>query len=409
LGFLFSGLIVHYQLKSGVGIFEICEIIIGIGLYFAVPESFDLKCFILQKTKSDFCGVRSFVYQRLYSIGLAFDRIKSLIDEISVRFGDHDSKVLVQTHLQTFSEICKGISDKIEDNVLVSEENSEKIKYFIEKTFKIETKVACVENEFRHTFVQIEFPRGIPENIETLAEEISYICGKPFAKAEKFVNDSFSTLRFCEKPMFKIRMNSCQHSRRSGRYCGDSFRSFYDGFGSFFVILSDGMGTGGEAAISAEMATEIMSHMIQSGVALDSAIEIANSSLMVKSSDESLATLDIFKFDLFTGSASFIKMGASVTFVKKGDKVMKIKAETLPAGIFPGTDFREIPLDLDDGDIVLMVSDGATDIGDSWIKDEISYRDYTDNLAKHIVGSAKLKRSYENDDDITAISVSISK
>jgi hypothetical protein len=409
LSVLFSSLVIHYQLKTSFTIFEISEIIIGIALYFVVPKNFNLKSLVSQKPRTSSRGIQEFIYQRLSAIGLVLDRIKGFIDEISVRFGNHDSKILVQTHLEIFSNICKEISNKIDDNFLVNEENSAKIRYFIERSFKTEAKVACVENEFKHTFVQIDLPKDFAVNFEPLSEEVAYICGKPFSKPEFLTTNDILTIRFCEKPIFKTRVNSCQHARRKGRYCGDSFRNFSDGFGAFFVILSDGMGTGGEAAISSEMATETMSRMVQAGAPIESALEITNSSLMVKSLDESLATLDIFKFDLFSGSASFIKMGAAATFIKKEDEIIKIRSETLPAGIFPRADFKEIKHNLTEGDTVLIVSDGVTDIGDKWIKEEIISCNHLENLAQIIVNAARSKRDYENDDDITAVSVSIAK
>ena len=56
-----------------------------------------------------------------------------------------------------------------------------------------------------------------------------------------------------------------------------------------------------------------MSKLIKSGLGFDCALQIVNSALMVKSGDESLATLDIICIDLCTGIADLMNAGAPAT------------------------------------------------------------------------------------------------
>ncbi|MDR1364463.1 MAG: SpoIIE family protein phosphatase [Oscillospiraceae bacterium] len=403
--FLFSNLIIHYQLKNSVSMSEICEILIGLIFYCIIPKSFSLKTFISVQERISSDAICSFISQNLTSIGYAFSKTKEFIEEVSSHFGNHDSKILVENNLGIFSNICENLSEKIEKNITINEENSSKIRLFIYKNYKLETKVTFWKTN--HDFVQIEWPGYEPRDIEPLAEEISYICNKNFAKPEIFKLSDRNLIRFYEKPIYKVRIDTCQHARNNGRYCGDSFNYFPDGLGNFFVILSDGMGTGSEAAVDGKMTTEVMSYMIQSRVNLKDAIDLTNASLIVKSKDESLSTLDIFCFDLFTGEACFTKAGAAKSYIKKDNEIIKISSETLPIGIFSSSKAQEINYQISERDIILIVSDGVTELGDEWIAEEME--SYEENLSKRIVNSAKSRRSFSNDDDITAICVRVSK
>jgi stage II sporulation protein E len=81
----------------------------------------------------------------------------------------------------------------------------------------------------------------------------------------------------------------------------------------------------------------------------------------------------------YTGRCSFIKIGAAPTFIKRGKEVYEFKSNTLPIGVFDKMDYDEQGFQLQDKDVVIMVTDG---LGDSMNK----YYDWKDKF-KHIVSN----------------------
>ena len=67
--------------------------------------------------------------------------------------------------------------------------------------------------------------------------------------------------------------------------------------------------------------------------------------------------------DLLTGRITFIKCGAALSLVKRGDKIFKLSAATMPLGILDKMDASRLSFDGEDGDVVIMISDGAC-VGD---------------------------------------------
>ena len=86
-------------------------------------------------------------------------------------------------------------------------------------------------------------------------------------------------------------------------------------------------------------------------------------------------------------------------------------AVSLPAGILSGVEFEESSLTLAEGDMVVMVSDGAVTEGCDWILKmmEENAGENLDKLCQRIANSARLRRSDGREDDITVVAFRLSR
>ncbi|MBE6729359.1 MAG: hypothetical protein E7568_03900 [Ruminococcaceae bacterium] len=196
-----------------------------------------------------------------------------------------------------------------------------------------------------------------------------------------------------------------QIGSNSNVICGDAYDYFFDGKGKLIMILSDGMGTGGRAAVDSAMAAGLMSRLIKAGFDFDAALKILNSAMLFKSTDESLATLDIVSVDLFTGKTELLKAGAAPTIVRRSGKAGKAQSTSLPAGILRSVSFDKAVITMKSKDLIVMMSDGAVTEGTEWITAEIeSYSgDNPQALAERISKCAKRRRTDKHQDDITVL------
>ncbi len=213
-------------------------------------------------------------------------------------------------------------------------------------------------------------------------------------------------LVFLRKEIYKIRLGSAFSSCGGKKLCGDYFECFQSD-SKAYIILSDGMGTGGRAAIDSAMTVELFSRLIRAGISTDTALSITNSALSVKSDDESLSTLDVAEIDLFTGNTTILKAGAAPSFYTVSGRVKSVEIPSTPLGILSRVKFSKYTLRLRAGDTLVMVSDGVLGCGNIWIKEEIkSFSGGPDASAfsENLVDSAKLKCG-ENYDDMTVITV----
>ncbi len=213
-------------------------------------------------------------------------------------------------------------------------------------------------------------------------------------------------LVFLRKEIYKIRFGSAVSSCAGKKLCGDYFECFQTD-SKAYIILSDGMGTGGRAAIDSAMTVELFSRLIRAGISTDTALSITNSALSVKSDDESLSTLDIAEIDLFTGTAVLLKAGAAPSFYTCNGRVKSVEIPSTPLGILSKVRFSRYELRLRAGDTLVMVSDGILGCGSIWVKEEIrafSGGPDANAFSENLLDSARIKCG-ENFDDMTVITV----
>lgn len=203
-------------------------------------------------------------------------------------------------------------------------------------------------------------------NDPKLQKEVSKACSRYFSRCRvtHFKDDSMVT--FTEKPNYSLDIGFAQHSAE-GTLCGDTIKTVNDGHGRSVLIISDGMGKGGRAALDGAMGAGLLSKLLTAGFGFDSALKVVNSALLVKSGDESLATLDCSCIDMFTGRTELYKAGAPATYIVKNNRVTKCELSSMPAGILRGIEFAKRTAVLSDGDLIVMVSDGITDPGSEWL------------------------------------------
>jgi len=205
------------------------------------------------------------------------------------------------------------------------------------------------------------------------------------------------------RPEFRLSVGIAQHSKGGGRLCGDTC-DVLDGQGGTYILLSDGMGTGGRAAVDSALACDIMHRLLDAGFGEEGAMELVNSAMQISSDDEALVTLDCARVDVYTGELRLSKAGAASSYIVSGGKVTEVEADSLPLGIMGQVDSRVSEFALEPGDVVVMASDGVTAQGGRWLADRLekAQTDDMQRLAKDISALAAAQCGQE-DDDITVI------
>lgn len=244
----------------------------------------------------------------------------------------------------------------------------------------------------------------------SLLRGIARAAGREFGYPCISVSGEKCHFQMAEKPLYKATFGVAQHSCKNASLCGDSCVCFDDGTGKQIAIISDGMGTGGRAAVDGAMASGIMAKLIQAGVSFDCALKITNSALMVKSGEETLSTLDVAAIDLFTGEIQLMKAGAPISYVRKGDAVHRLDAISLPVGILEEAVFCKTSARIGDDDLLVMFSDGVVAAGEEWVAQLIKNWKGSEpsQLANLIVEKAAKYRTDGRDDDITALVIQLS-
>lgn len=309
------------------------------------------------------------------------------------------------------STILKDMSNEFDNYVTYDTDSSQRVEEFLKYSGLVPVECSCVLDKNGRMSVDIELARNYKDKLRksVLTNEISKCCGRRFDAPCISELGNRIRIAFNEMPYFDVEIGSAQHICNNGKLCGDSLNYFNNSFGSMVAIVSDGMGTGGRAAVDGNMAVSIMTKLCKAGLSYDCALQVANAALMVKSEDESMATLDVADINLFTGKLTLMKAGAPLTYIKKSGHIIKKQAESLPVGILNDIKFSKDTVGLSSGDWVVMISDGALEKDDLWLESLIKTWNNAgaDELAQKIVQEAANRRNDRQDDDITAVAIKL--
>lgn len=321
---------------------------------------------------------------------------------------DGKRKVMSE-QMKCMSGILRDFSRDFSKSALVDNELSSRIKNIFLSFSVVCTKAVALIDTDGNMTVKVNCKK-IDKEVDRrqLKEELEKAALRKFSDPEIDFTESGTCITFRQKPWLRMRTGKVQLSSEDSPICGDCFREFSDSFGNRTLILSDGMGTGGRAAVDAAVTAEYFGALVEKNVSFDNALKIVNSVLEMKSANESLATVDAVRFNLFSGRTEFYKAGAAVSFVRKNGQCRVIESASLPAGILDCVCFAKEKVMLSKGDVVVMVSDGVTASGTDWIKEEIEKFSSSnpDILAQKIAGAVCDKTRGEKRDDIT-VAVSI--
>ena len=84
-----------------------------------------------------------------------------------------------------------------------------------------------------------------------------------------------------------------------------------------------------------------------------------NATLVMNDQNGRYSTVDVASVDLYSGNCEFVKLGATYSFIKRENCVETIQMETMPIGLFQKQQLVKTQRKLEDGDYVIMVSDGV--------------------------------------------------
>lgn len=181
-----------------------------------------------------------------------------------------------------------------------------------------------------------------------------------------------------EEAGFQVLTGFSRATKENESISGDNFAVMEAEKGRITVMLSDGTGSGEKAGKDSERVLDLMEKMIEAGYSIEGAVNLVNTALFVTGEDRNHPTLDICDIDLYEGNCRLYKAGGAATFLKRDEKVEQLKAGTLPLGIFQQVDIPSIERILQDGDYLIMVSDGVIDA--------LKGHDYENTLEEAISG-----------------------
>ena len=230
------------------------------------------------------------------------------------------------------------------------------------------------------------------------------------------VGKTLQSYGFLEEAKFYYLQGTAKVSRRKEDISGDNFSILEYEAGKLGVMLADGMGSGQYANEKSELLIELMEQLLEAGFSRDASLKLLNSVLVTPVSDTNFSTLDLCMVDLYQGKCEFYKVGAATSFIKRGERVEIIEGGAIPVGIFPNLEYYFYEWELQDGDMIFLLSDGVMEAvpamdKEKFIADEILKLKLLNPQEAAIRLMARVQElgGQRNRDDITILTVGVWK
>ena len=328
-------------------------------------------------------------------------------------------------NLKTMKNDLENISNAIK-NTIQTDENDSKTNF----TSKEKELLVLLKNKYQNAIsckikqaknekyiIQIEFTNDKVKDKQYIAN-ISSILTKNLGDKIIFMKDEMADnyiQTYTSEDKYILQIGSSKVTKDGSSVSGDCNLQMKLEDGKYLLAISDGMGTGRGARSGSKLAIDTLEKMLKSGFDDEELIGFINDKVNINTDPEMYATLDFAILDMFTGNVKIAKSGACNTYIKNKKTVNVIKSETMPVGIVEKTELDVQTINVSDGDIIIMCSDGLleiqNDISKDWIQEYIKNINTTNvqKIADLIVAEAIDNSFGIARDDITVIIAKVVK
>lgn len=337
-----------------------------------------------------------------------------------------ENKKTISSQLSNVSEAISNLATQIntEEDKFISQK--EQIRAMLEdKDIKLKD-ITIKQDETGKYFVNVytsvcQSSDGTECSGKTITKVLSKILkDKVILQKQKCglrLNDSTCTYTYTSDNKFNIQVGIAKAKKSDSIISGDTTLQTRLEDGKYLLAISDGMGSGPEARKSSKIAIKMLERLLTTGFNKDTALKLINNTISDNTDEDMYATLDVNILDLYNGNMEFIKNGACPTFVKRNGKVEVLKAVSLPTGILDNIDLVEYNYELQDGDIILMCSDGILDSNKEYASKELWVQEVLEEIETddaQRISDIILSEARDNDfgkekDDMTVIVCKINK
>jgi Serine phosphatase RsbU, regulator of sigma subunit len=348
----------------------------------------------------------------------------ALIAEMNIQFQQQLSRQHMQRGIaqlrsaftdqfQSLGVLLEELAEEFEHTHTLDAARLSRIKSYLAQQGLLLAAPLCYTDAQGHLHLKLTLPAQPLARLNTaeLTQDLGDLLEVVLDKPAVIACPDQTLLSFAERAAYTLEFGAWQIACGGNRLCGDAYDYIRTQNGCAHFILSDGMGSGGTAAVDAAMATGLFARLLSAGVSHNTALRMVNSALRVKSAEESLATVDICTVDLFAGKAALYKAGAAPSFLLQGGRVRALSADSLPAGILRGVAFEKSTFPLQAGDCIVLLSDGATDHGTDWILPELANlgQEPLPAFCRRLAQTAQQQNAAAREDDITVLALRLKR
>lgn len=268
--------------------------------------------------------------------------------------------------MDTFADMIQLTAKAMENSIFTDDRMEKRI---ISRLKKKGIRVLCtcffVNSEGKYEIhVTARAIREPKLSVREFAKAVSEATGRTLtaqSDSGQIIGKNYTTVICREGTKYYTLQGAARIGKGCSRISGDNFSMLDLPGGRRGAALSDGMGSGETACRESTLVIELLEELLNAGFPPKAAIQMINTTLVMGREEIHYSTVDMSVFDLDTGECEIIKAGASSTFIKRREKVEHLSSTSLPIGVMNSIEIDSVKRKLENGDFVIMITDGVMD------------------------------------------------
>lgn len=275
----------------------------------------------------------------------------------------YENRVILADHLEEMAHIMAHFAEDSFLVVTISARKQRQIIQLLKAHGVLVQTLYYIRHRNGHAEISIMMRACKSRHFETeeVAGVLSVLLNRRFVPDKNCVmnigeeNDHFI---FVEETKYILLTGIAKAVKENETMSGDNY-SFCDIADNHYICaLSDGMGSGQKACEDSALVIDILEKLMEAGFESERAITLINGTLLSLGNEQNLSTLDMCDINLQTGLASFWKVGAVSSYIKRRNGVEILEGNSLPLGIFHQLELNSVEVQLKEGDYIILISDG---------------------------------------------------
>lgn len=227
--------------------------------------------------------------------------------------------------------------------------------------------------------------RNADYTTDDIARVLSEMFGCSLISAKEnlfFVAYEYDTYLFESRGYFSFETGIASATKENEMVSGDNYLIYEVSGTKKVCMISDGAGSGEEACRDSERVLELTEKYLDVGFALAEASDMVNSLFVAQGRELNMPTLDACMVDLVDGTVTFRKYGSSDSYIRRTNRIERIRNSGYPLGFQMREDAKEgtkegtfgldslleegrqlkddeLQYELNENDCILMLSDGV--------------------------------------------------
>lgn len=329
-----------------------------------------------------------------------------------------ESREAASLQFREMERMLEEMAGRLEQSVNVTDSFEERLRRILKRHHLRLDRLLVLEGPQarQEAYVTVSTGRDSCVTVKELSESVGRALSRNMRAAEggrAVVGKEPCTIRLVEDTKFRLLSGVARECKEGEELSGDNFSCHSLPDGRMMLCLSDGMGSGRQAFLESQLVTELLEELLDAGFSPERAIYMLNALLLVREEEQAPATLDLVLVDLYTGQARFFKQGAVSTFIRRAGEVLEIEPGSLPMGMECEAEPVSADARLEDGDILVMVTDGVLEAMEGTDKEEamrLFLAGTTADNARELAGQV-LHAGWQEDqparDDMTVLTAGI--